>query len=159
MIWLSVCVCVFLAFDFCRFCVVIRLCSSPPQRPMTSDFDGFLYQFLSITLYSNLNSWERASISLFNVEALNKGTISTILITSLVFDLGLNPGPPALDARTLPLGYRGGGPWLGIEPGTSRTRCQYSTTRLSRRRCFCSLISMLGVQLYDIAHPNSTTLI
>ena len=26
------------------------------------------------------------------------------------------------------------GPWLGIEPGTSRTRSQYSTTRLSRRR-------------------------
>ena len=26
------------------------------------------------------------------------------------------------------------GPWLGIEPGTSRTRCQHSTTRLSRRR-------------------------
>ena len=31
----------FLAFDFCRFCVVIRFFSSPPQRPMTSDFEGF----------------------------------------------------------------------------------------------------------------------
>ena len=36
------------------------------------------------------------------------------------------------------------GPWLGIEPGTSRTRCQHSTTRLSRRRSlkswfFCQL--------------------
>ena len=31
----------FLPFDFCRFCVVIRFFSSPPQRPMTSDFDGF----------------------------------------------------------------------------------------------------------------------
>ena len=30
-----------LAFDFCRFCVVIRFFSSPPQRPMTSDFEGF----------------------------------------------------------------------------------------------------------------------
>ena len=28
--------------------------------------------------------------------------------------------------------YWGGGPWLGIEPGTSRTRSQHSTTRLSR---------------------------
>ena len=27
-----------------------------------------------------------------------------------------------------------GGPWLWIEPGTSRTRCQHSTTRLSMRR-------------------------
>ena len=26
----------------------------------------------------------------------------------MVFDWGLNPGPPALDASTLPLGYRGG---------------------------------------------------
>ena len=25
------------------------------------------------------------------------------------FDLGLNPGPPALEASTLTLGYRGGG--------------------------------------------------
>jgi len=46
----------FLAFDFCRFFVVIRVFSSPPQRPMTSDFEGFLYQILSITLFSYLNS-------------------------------------------------------------------------------------------------------
>ena len=26
--------------------------SSPPQRPMTPDFEGFLYQILSITLFS-----------------------------------------------------------------------------------------------------------
>ena len=30
--------------------------SSPPQRPMTSNFEGFLYQILSITLFSYLNS-------------------------------------------------------------------------------------------------------
>ena len=58
----------FLGFDFCRFCVVIRFFPSPPQRPMTSDFAGFLYQILSITSFSYLNSWERASISLFNIE-------------------------------------------------------------------------------------------
>ena len=46
----------FLAFDFCRFCVVIRVFSSPPQRPMTSDLEGFLYQILSIALFSYLNS-------------------------------------------------------------------------------------------------------
>ena len=28
----------------------------------------------------------------------------------VVLDWGLNPGPPALEASTLPLGYRGGGP-------------------------------------------------
>ena len=29
-----------LAFDFCRFCMVIRVFSSPPQRQMTCDFEG-----------------------------------------------------------------------------------------------------------------------
>ena len=29
--------------------------SSPPQRLMTADFEGFLYQILSITLFSYLN--------------------------------------------------------------------------------------------------------
>ena len=30
-----------LTFDFCRLCVVIRGFSSPPQRPLTSDVEGF----------------------------------------------------------------------------------------------------------------------
>ena len=55
-------------------------------------------------------------------------------IEEAVLDWGLDPGPPALEASTISLGYRGGGPWLGIEPGTSRTRSQHSTTRISRRR-------------------------
>ena len=80
--------------------------------PMTSDFEGFLYQILSITLFSYLNSWERASIFPFQCWVLNKGTTGTIFITYLVWR----------------------GPWLGIEPGTSRTLSQHSTTRLSRRR-------------------------
>ena len=29
--------------------------SSPPQQPMTSNFEGFLEQILSITLFSHLN--------------------------------------------------------------------------------------------------------
>ena len=36
--------------------VISRVFSSPPQRPMTSDFEGFLYQILSITLFSYLDS-------------------------------------------------------------------------------------------------------
>ena len=38
-------------------------------------------------------------------------TTGTIFITSFVWhgpNCGLNPGPPALEASTLPLGYRGG---------------------------------------------------
>ena len=63
---LSVFVC-FLAFFSVRLLSVLRghsVFSSPPQRLMTSDFEGFLYQILSITLFSYLNSWKRASISL-----------------------------------------------------------------------------------------------
>ena len=37
--------------------------SSPQQRPMTSIFKGSLPQILFITLFSYLNSWERASNS------------------------------------------------------------------------------------------------
>ena len=48
----------------------------------------------------------------FQCWVLNKGSTGTIFITSLVWR----------------------GPWLGIEPGTSRTRSQHYTTRLSRRR-------------------------
>ena len=63
-------------------------------------------------LFSYLNSWERASIFPFECSVLNKGTTGAIFITSLVWR----------------------GPWLEIEPGTSRTRSQHYTTRLSRRR-------------------------
>ena len=44
----------------------------------------------------------------------------------------------SLEASTLPLGYRGGGPWLGMEPETSHAWSQHSTTRLSRRWCITS---------------------
>ena len=102
----------FRAFDFCLFCVVIRFSSSPPKRPMTPDFEGFLYQILSITLFSYLISWERASVSLFNVECKTSELLVPFLLSlwyDAVLDWGLNPGPPVLEASTLPLGYRGGG--------------------------------------------------
>ena len=86
--------------------------SSLLQRPMTSDFKGFLYQILSITLFSYLISWERAIISLFNVECQTRELLVPFLLRlwyDAVLDWGSNPGPPALEASTLPLGYRGGG--------------------------------------------------
>ena len=67
----------------------------------------FYPRFYPVHLFSYLNSWERASIFPFECWVLNKETTGTIFITSLVW----------------------GGPWLGIEPGTSRTRSQHSTTR------------------------------
>ena len=69
----------------------------------------FLSQILSITLilFSYFNSWERASISV-----LSKGTSWYHFYN--IFGM----------TRSL------SGDW----PGTSRTRCQHSTTRLSRRQ-------------------------
>ena len=101
---------IFLAFDFFSSAWSFVF-SSPPQQPMTSNFEGFLSQILYIILYY-LYSSEGASISLFNVNCQTRELPGTIFITSLVWR----------------------GPWVGIEPETSRTRCQHSTTRLSRRR-------------------------
>ena len=81
----------------------------------------FYPRFYPLRLFSYLNSWERASISPFECSVLNKGTTGTIFITSLVWR----------------------GPWLGIGSGTSRTRSQHYTTRLSRRRWSFKLIESL----------------
>ena len=103
----------FLAFDFCRFCAVNRF-----FHPATTANDLrlrriFYPRLYPLHLFSYLYSWERASIFPFACSVLNKGTTGTIFITSLVWR----------------------GPWLGIEHGTSRTRSQHYTTRLSRRWC------------------------
>ena len=101
----------FLAFDFCRFCVVIRFFHprhNGQWPPTLKDFTRFypLHYFLILIL-------EKEPVFPFSMlSALNKGTTGTIVITSLVWR----------------------GPWLGIEPGTSRTRSQHYITRLSRRR-------------------------
>ena len=67
----------------------------------------FYPRFYPLHLFSVLNSWERASTFPFECSVLNKGTTGTIFITSSIWR----------------------GPWLGIEPGTFRTRSQHYTTR------------------------------
>ena len=63
------CLC-FLAFDFCRFCVVIRVFSSPLQRPMTSDLEGFsIPDVIHYIYFPILFFWERASISIWMFSA------------------------------------------------------------------------------------------
>ena len=92
------CCFVFLAFDFCRFCVAIRFFHPRHNGQYPPISKDFLSKILSITFI--FLSWERASIFPFECSVLNKGITITIFITSLVWR----------------------GPWLGIEPGTSRTR-------------------------------------
>ena len=73
-------------------------------------------------------------VAFFN-ETRIKTCVETLCILKTFFWLlSVLHGPSFFHPSTLPLGYRGGGPWLGIEPGTSRTRSQHYTTRLSRRR-------------------------
>ena len=84
--------------------------SSPPQRPIITEFEGFLYTiFYRLHLFSILILERKSHYFPFQCWVLNK---VTIFITDLVWR----------------------GPWLGIEHGTARTQCQHSTTRLSRRR-------------------------
>ena len=102
-----------IAFDFCPFCVVTFGCFIPATTANDLRLRRIFYpRFYPLHLFSYLNSWERASSFPFECWVLNKDTTGTIFITSLVWR----------------------GPWLGIEPGTSRTRSQHYTTRLSRRR-------------------------
>ena len=97
-----------------RFLSVLRghsVFSSPPQRPMTSDFKGFsIPEFIHYIYFPILILEKEPVFSLLNVHAvLNKGTTGTILITSLVWHgpwLGIDPGPPALEASTIPLGFK-----------------------------------------------------
>ena len=100
--------------------------SSPPQRPMTCDFEGFQSQILSITFLSCPSFWERVRIFLFNVECYKTRETSRYHFYN-IFDLGLNPGPPALKVSTLPLGYQGG---VFIDNTAS------STTRLIYMPCW-----------------------
>ena len=78
----------FLLFFSVRLLSVLRrhlVFSSPLQRPMTSDFEGFsIPDFIHYICFFYLNSWERASIFPFECSVLNKGTTGTIFITSLV---------------------------------------------------------------------------
>ena len=95
----------FLAFNFCRFCVVIRF-----FHPTTTANDlrlGRIY-------IPDLIHYIIFQYFPFQCWVLDKGTTGTIFLTCLVWR----------------------GPWLGIEPGTSRTRSQHSTTWLSRRRLY-----------------------
>ena len=107
-----------LALDFCRFCVVIRF-----FIPTTTANDLRLRRIFyprcyPLHLFSYLNSCERANMFPFECSVLNKGTTGTMFITSLVLR----------------------GPGRGIEPGTSCTRSQHYTTRLSKRRCLIGFI-------------------
>ena len=70
----------------------------------------------------------------------NKGITGTILQRlwyDAVLDWGLNPGPPALEASTLPLGYRGGGKNIDDDNTSIRKKLFiYSATLYTYETCW-----------------------
>ena len=101
----------FLAFDLCWFCVDIRF-FDPRQSgqwpPTSKDFYTRSYPLH----YFLILFFEKETVFPFSMLSAKQGNYWYHFITSLVWR----------------------GPWLGIEPGTSHTRSQHSTIRLSRRR-------------------------
>jgi len=79
-------VCVFLAFDFCRFCVVIRFFPSPPQWPLTSDFEGLKVSIPDFIhyIYFPILILKKEPVFSFLMFSANQGATGTIFITSLV---------------------------------------------------------------------------
>ena len=99
---------VFLAFDFCQFCVVIRFFHPRHNGQWLPTSKDFLSQILSITFLkkSYLNSSERAGISLLMLIAKQGNYwyhFYNVFGMTRSLTEGLNPGPPALEASTLPL--------------------------------------------------------
>ena len=77
----------FVGSDFCRLLSVLlghSVFSSPPQRPMTSDFEGFSIQLLSITFIFLSKFLRKSQYFPFQCSVLNKGTTWYHCLTSLV---------------------------------------------------------------------------
>ena len=102
-----------------RFCVRLlsRFYVIPFFIPATTANDLrlrriFYPRFYPLHFFPYLNSSERASIFSLECSVPNKWITGTIFITSLVWSRpcrGIEPGPTALEASPIPLGYRGGG--------------------------------------------------
>ena len=98
-----------LAFDFCQFCVAIPFCHNDRWPPTSKDFytrSYSLHYFLSLIL-------EKEPVFPFSMLSAKQGNYWYYfyhffgMTRSLTGDW--TRGPPALEASTLPLGYRGGG--------------------------------------------------
>ena len=86
--------------------------SSPPQQPMTSDFEGFSIPDFIHYIYFYIFILEKEPVFPFLMFSAKQGHYwyhFYYVFGMTVLDWGLNPGPPALEASTIPLGYRGGG--------------------------------------------------
>ena len=80
---------------------------------MTSDFEGFPIPDFIHYLYFPILILEKKPVFPFLMFSAKQRNYLVPFLKRLwydaVLDWGLNPGCPALEASTLPLGYRGGG--------------------------------------------------
>ena len=106
----------FLAFDFCRFCMVIRFFHprhNGQWPPTSKDFYTRSYplHYFPILIH------EKEPVFSFWMFSTKQGHFwyhfYNIFGMTQTLTGGLNLGPPALEASTIPLGYRGGG--VGIK--------------------------------------------
>ena len=100
-------------FAFCRFCVVIRFFHPRHNGQLSPISKDFLSQILPIT-YIFLSEFLRKSQYFpFWMFSAKQGNYCYHFYNIFGMTRSLtgdwNPGPPALKASTLPLGYRGGG--------------------------------------------------
>ena len=76
---------IFLRLTFVSSAWSFSFFSYPPQRPMTSDFEGFsIPDFIHYIYFPILILEKEPVFSLFECSVLNKGTTGTIFISSLV---------------------------------------------------------------------------
>ena len=66
---------------------------------LTHEFCKSKFLFVHITL---THFWDAGQV-------IQNKSVCLVIYVNAVLDLGLNPGPFALETSTLPLGYRGGG--------------------------------------------------
>ena len=81
---------------------------SPPQRPMTFDFEGFSIPDFNHYIYFPILNLEEEPVFPLMFSA-KQGHYWNLFRYDAVLDWGLNSGSPPLEASTLPLGYQGGG--------------------------------------------------
>ena len=82
--------------------------SSPPQRTMTSDFEGLSIPYFINYIYFPILILEKEPVFRFLMVNAKQGNYWYHSYDVSDMTRSLNPGPPTLKASTLPQGYRGG---------------------------------------------------
>ena len=76
---------------------------------MTSDFEGFSIPDFIYYIYFPILNIEKEPVFPFWMLSAKQGHYWYHFYNVFGITRSLNPGPPALEASTIPLGYRGGG--------------------------------------------------